>query len=192
MYGDIVGFAMSTPVWVHTLAEIGTDAGLLVFAALFALAAWRSRAAPDRDLALAVAGPIAVIGAYVLSEGIKLLIKEERPCRGGIATIAACPPVGDWSFPSNHSVLAAASAGALVLVWRRLAWLVLPLAAVMAFSRVFVGVHYPHDVAVGFLFGVLMAPLLALLAVGALIPVVRRVRERSRWLRPAEPRSQAR
>ncbi|MFE3450560.1 phosphatase PAP2 family protein [Nonomuraea sp. NPDC059194] len=192
MYGDIVGFAMSTPGWVHALAEFGTDAGLLVFAALFTLAIWRARAAPDRDLALTFAGPVAVAAAYALSEAVKLLIREERPCRGGIATIAACPPVGDWSFPSNHSVIAAASAGALVLVWRRLAWLVLPLAAMMAFSRVFVGVHYPHDVAVGYLFGVLMAPLLALLTVGAFIPVVRRAREKSPWFRPAEPRSPAR
>ncbi|MFD1936390.1 MULTISPECIES: phosphatase PAP2 family protein [Nonomuraea] len=192
MYGDIVGFAMSTPAWVHALAETGTDAGLLLFAALFALSVWRSRAASDRDLALTLAGPVAVVGAYALSEGVKLLIREERPCRGGIATIAACPPVGDWSFPSNHSVIAAASAGALVLAWRRLAWLVLPLAALMAFSRVFVGVHYPHDVAIGYLFGVLMAPLLALMTVGAFTPVVRRARERSPWFRPAEPRSRAR
>ncbi|GAA3314934.1 phosphatase PAP2 family protein [Nonomuraea dietziae] len=189
MYGDIVAFAMSMPEWVHTLAEIGTDAGLLLFAALFAVAFWRARAAPDRDLALTLAGPFAVVAAYVLSEVVKLLIKEERPCRGGIATIAACPPVGDWSFPSNHAVIAAASAGALTLVWRRLAWLVLPLAALMAFSRVFVGVHYPHDVAIGYLFGVTMAPLLALLTVGAFTPLVRRTRQ---WLPPAWRESQAR
>nr|BFE84596.1 hypothetical protein GCM10020093_071970 [Planobispora longispora] len=50
----------------------------------------------------------------------------------------------------------------------------LPLAALMAFSRVFVGVHYPHDVAAGFALGVTLAPLLVLLLVGAGTPVVRR------------------
>jgi PAP2 superfamily len=95
-----------------------------------------------------------------------------------VTTIAACPPLDDWSFPSNHSVIAAGAAATLVLAWRGLAWVVFPLAAVMAFSRVFVGVHYPHDVAVGFLLGATLAPLLALLVVGAVTPAVRLVRTR--------------
>jgi undecaprenyl-diphosphatase len=100
-------------------------------------------------------------------------------------TIAACPPVGDWSFPSNHSVIAAGAAATLVLIWRTLAWAVVPLAAVMAFSRVFVGVHYPQDVIVGALIGVVLAPLFTLLLVGAVTPVIRLARAR---LSPAAPR----
>ncbi|MFD0466886.1 phosphatase PAP2 family protein [Nonomuraea thailandensis] len=125
-----------------------------------------------------IAGPAGIVGAYVVSEVVKLVVREDRPCRGGVATIAACPPTGDWSFPSNHSVIAAGAAATLVLVWRGLAWLVFPLAAVMAFSRVFVGVHYPHDVAAGFLLGVVLAPLFTLLLVGAVTPAVRLMRAR--------------
>ncbi|GGS96041.1 phosphatase PAP2 family protein [Nonomuraea spiralis] len=178
MYRDIVDFALTTPGWLHTLAEIGTDAGLFVFAALFVVCWWRARQAPARDLALAIAGPAGVVGAYVVSEGVKVLVREDRPCRGGIATIAACPPSTDWSFPSNHTVIAAGAAGTLILAWRALAWVVLPLAAVMGFSRVFVGVHYPHDVAGGFLLGLVLAPLFALLLVGAVTPAVRLARSR--------------
>jgi len=180
LYRDIVDFALSTPAWLHTLAEVGTDAGLFLFMGLFLLSWWRARRAPDRELAIAIAGPAGIVGAYIVSEVVKLLIKEDRPCRGGLATIAACPPVGDWSFPSNHAVIAAGAAATLTLAWRSLAWLVLPLAALMAFSRVFVGVHYPHDVAAGFLLGLLLAPLLTLLLVGAVTPVVRLVR--ARWV----------
>ncbi|MFI6919084.1 phosphatase PAP2 family protein [Nonomuraea spiralis] len=178
MYRDIVDFALTTPGWLHTLAEIGTDAGLFIFAALFVVCWWRARQAPARDLALAIAGPAGVVGAYVVSEGVKVLVREDRPCRGGIATIAACPPSTDWSFPSNHTVIAAGAAGTLILAWRALAWVVLPLAAVMGFSRVFVGVHYPHDVAGGFLLGLVLAPLFALLLVGAVTPAVRLARSR--------------
>lgn len=178
LYRDIVDFALSTPAWLHTLAEEGTDAGLFLFAALFALCWWRARNAPARDLAITIAGPAGVVCAYVLSEVVKTFVREDRPCRGGIATIAECPPPSDWSFPSNHSVIAAGAAGALILAWRALAWVVLPLAAVMGFSRVFVGVHYPHDVAAGFLIGLALAPLFTLLLVGAVTPMVRLARSR--------------
>lgn len=164
----------------NAFAKTGTDLGLVLFAVLFAVAAWRARRRPARDLALVVAGAAGVTGAYAVSEVVKLLVKEDRPCRGVVNTIVACPPVGDWSFPSNHAVIAGGAAGALVLVWRALAWVVLPLAAVMAYSRVFVGVHYVHDVLGGLALGLILAPLFALLLVGALTPVVRRVR-------PAEP-----
>jgi membrane-associated phospholipid phosphatase len=185
LYRDIVDFALSTPGWVHTFAEVGTDAGLFVFAALFVLCWWRARNASDRVLAVALTGPAGVVGTYVVSEIIKLVIQEDRPCRG-IKTVAACPPLDDWSFPSNHSAIAAGSAGALVLAWRALAWFVIPLAAVMAFSRVFVGVHYPHDVAAGFTLGLVLAPVFTLLLVGAATPVVRMLRARVSWAQPAD------
>jgi undecaprenyl-diphosphatase len=176
LYRDIVDFALTTPQWLHTFAEVGTDAGLLVFVALFAVAGLRAWRAPARDLALVIAGPVGVVSAYVVSEVVKIFVREDRPCRGGITTIATCPPPDDWSFPSNHSVIAAGAAATLVLAWRALAWVVFPLAAVMAFSRVFVGVHYPHDVAAGYLLGLTLAPLFALLVVGAVTPAVRLAR----------------
>jgi membrane-associated phospholipid phosphatase len=71
--------------------------------------------------------------------------------------IAHCPATGDWSFPSNHATIAGAAAVTLALTRRALVWLTAPLALVMAFSRVFVGVHYPHDVAAGLVFGALVA-----------------------------------
>ncbi|WP_219825657.1 phosphatase PAP2 family protein [Nonomuraea typhae] len=179
LYRDIADFALTTPGWLRTFAEIGTDAGLFVFAALFVACWWRSRRASARELAIGLVGPVGVVAAYVVSEIVKLLVREERPCRG-IITVAACPPPGDWSFPSNHSVVAAGAAGALILAWRALAWVVLPLAAIMAFSRVFVGAHYPHDVAAGFALGLVLAPLVAMLCVGAVTPLVKLVRPRLR------------
>ncbi|MEU6896115.1 phosphatase PAP2 family protein, partial [Streptomyces sp. NPDC046557] len=63
----------------------------------------------------------------------------------------------DWSFPSNHSALAAAAAVALLYVSRRLGAAALTAAVLMAASRVWVGVHYPHDALAGFLIGALVA-----------------------------------
>ncbi|GAA1882684.1 phosphatase PAP2 family protein [Actinomadura bangladeshensis] len=174
LYRDITEFAQGTPSWVHEVADVGTDAGLLLFAVLFVAGWWRARGLDARAMGLALAAPFAVVSAYLVSEVSKSFIQEERPCRAvaGAVHIAACPPQGDWSFPSNHATIAAASAAAIVVAWRALAPLVLPLAALMAFSRVFVGVHYPHDVAAGFLVGVVVAPLVALVLVRVLRPLV--------------------
>ncbi|MEU5882965.1 phosphatase PAP2 family protein [Spirillospora sp. NPDC047279] len=177
-YRAITGFADGLPSWVHAVAEVGTDAGLLLFAALMVAGWWRARGGAADGMAVALAAPFAVVAAYLVSEVSKTFLREERPCRAvaDAVNIAACPAPGDWSFPSNHATIAAASAAALVVAWRTLAPLVLPLAALMAFSRVFVGVHYPHDVAAGFLVGVAVAVPVALLVGRLLAPAVEPVR----------------
>lgn len=162
VYRDITEWADSTPGWMQKLGEIGTEGGILVFVALLLFQWWRARRRDDRSMALALLAPAAVAVVYILSEGIKLLVREERPCREvtNVTVIAECPEPGDWSFPSNHSVIAAAAAATLFVTWRVIGLLALPVAALVAFSRVYVGVHYLHDVAVGYLLGVLLAPVI--------------------------------
>ena len=177
-YRAVTEFAHGLPSWVHQVAEVGTDAGLLLFAVLFLAGWWRARRDDEREMGLALLAPVVVVAAYLVSEVSKTLLKEERPCRAvaGAMNIAECPAPGDWSFPSNHATIAAASAAAIVVAWRTMAPLVLPLAVVMAFSRVFVGVHYPHDVAAGFVLGVVVATVLSLLLVRVVAPLVRALR----------------
>ncbi|WP_267244216.1 phosphatase PAP2 family protein [Streptomyces sp. PR69] len=159
LYRDIADFAHSTPGWVQQFAEIFTDAGLLLLAVLFVVAWQRARRSDARAFAVAVLAPLATAVGYVVSESLKSLVNEERPCRTVVeaaGSLATCPPYGDWSFPSNHAAIAGAAAAAIVLAWPRrlrIALLTVPLALLLAFSRVFVGVHYPHDVAVGLLVG---------------------------------------
>ncbi|WP_093618367.1 phosphatase PAP2 family protein [Streptomyces indicus] len=175
LYRTITSFAQDAPGWIQHFFEVWTEAGLLLFGALFAAAWWRSRRGEPRAVALAVLAPVATACAYVVSELLKSVVDVERPCRavaGAARPLAVCPPQGDWSFPSNHATIAGASAVALALIWRGLAWLTVPLALLMAFSRVFVGVHYPFDVAVGLALGGLVAFLLVRLLPG---PVTRLV-----------------
>ncbi|MEU0618313.1 phosphatase PAP2 family protein [Streptomyces albogriseolus] len=196
LYRDITDHAHDAPAWLRHTAEIGTEAGLLVFVGLFALGWWRARHSDTRAFAIAVLAPLATAVAYVCSEVLKSVVTEERPCRavtGAAPSLAECPPYGDWSFPSNHATIAGASAAALVLVRRALILLAAPLALLAAFSRVFVGVHYPHDVVAGLLLGAAVAPAVVALATrpatrlagavrGSTAPVVR-------WITGPGPRS---
>ncbi|KZB82360.1 phosphatase PAP2 family protein [Amycolatopsis regifaucium] len=155
MYDDIVELAGESPGWLQAAGIVFTEAGLLVFVALFAWMSWRARTSPVR-IAVALLPPAATAIAYLISEGVKSVLQEDRPCRN-LVTLVHCPPLDDWSFPSNHATIAAAAAVGLALAWRRLAAWVLPGAALMGFSRVFVGAHYPHDVLAGLVLGAVTA-----------------------------------
>ncbi|MCE3008029.1 MAG: phosphatase PAP2 family protein [Bacteroidetes bacterium] len=63
------------------------------------------------------------------------------------------------SFPSGHSVTAYTAAVLLALRYPRLGWLWAGLAFAVAISRVYVGAHFPLDVAAGSLLGLLLTPL---------------------------------
>ncbi|MFI5943792.1 phosphatase PAP2 family protein [Streptomyces uncialis] len=155
-YRDITSFARDSPSWLQLTAEIGTEAGILVFGLLFVAAWWRVRGGDPRAVAVACLAPVATAVAYVVSEVLKTFFDQDRPCRtvaGAVAPLVECPEAGDWSFPSNHATIAGASAVTVALAWRAMVWLTVPLALLLAFSRVFVGVHFPHDVAVGLLLG---------------------------------------
>jgi undecaprenyl-diphosphatase len=63
----------------------------------------------------------------------------------------------DASFPSDHATGGFALAVAVFLYDRTIGTLLLVLAAVLAFTRVYVGTHYPGDVVAGALIGAAVA-----------------------------------
>lgn len=132
-----------------TWLVIGTDAVLGVFVLMFGWLVLK------HGLRAFLAGT-GVVVAYAVSEVIKLVVREERPCRTA-PSLAECPAPGDWSFPSNHSVVAGASAMAIWALHRTLGWVAAVCAVAAAASRVVVGVHYVHDVLAGLLLGALIS-----------------------------------
>ncbi|WP_439022519.1 undecaprenyl-diphosphatase [Bacillus thuringiensis] len=63
----------------------------------------------------------------------------------------------DNSFPSDHTILFFSICFSFWLVRNKTRWLWLILAFCVAISRIWVGVHYPFDVAVGALIGCISA-----------------------------------
>jgi len=94
-----------------------------------------------------------VVAAYFLSAAItdvlKLAIDRHRPVDHPLV-----PALATHSFPSGHAATSFACAATLATFVSRRGGIVLyVLAAGIAYSRVYVGVHYPSDVAGGLLLG---------------------------------------
>jgi undecaprenyl-diphosphatase len=100
---------------------------------------------------------------------LKRLFRRRRPFIAFVKARVFGTRPRDYSFPSGHA--AAGFAGALVLGAHApaLAPLFYALAVVVSLSRVYLGVHYPSDVAFGGLLGILIAWLYRLLY-HALVP----------------------
>jgi membrane-associated phospholipid phosphatase len=93
----------------------------------------------------------AIFATQLLNTALKVLFRRKRPALEDLP--ASVPVPTSLSFPSAHaSTSFCAAAG-----FRRLAPLPLrPVAAAIAFSRVYFGVHYPSDVLVGAALGALV------------------------------------
>jgi membrane-associated phospholipid phosphatase len=84
-------------------------------------------------------------GAYLVSTSIKLAIGRRRPVVEDLPHLMITPT--GLSFPSSHSTSSFAAAQAFGVLLPRAP--LLGAAAAMAFSRLYLGVHYPSDVAAG-------------------------------------------
>jgi membrane-associated phospholipid phosphatase len=155
-YTDVVDLARHAPAWLNDGVSAWSTYGLALFAVLMVVGWWRARRVSAIASVTALAVPFVVVTAYGVDAVLKLLVREDRPCRSlKVVTVEACPAPGDWSFPSNHAAIAAAAAVALLFVSRRLGAVAVVAAGAMAVSRVWVGAHYPHDVIAGVVVGVL-------------------------------------
>jgi membrane-associated phospholipid phosphatase len=107
-------------------------------------------------LICAALGPLAIGLNYV----VKLLVRRPRPDLGeGLPPLGGAP--SSLSFPSAHATSSFAVATAMTRV-DPLGALAFVLAAALALGRPYLGMHYPSDVAVGVVLGVIVGLLVPL------------------------------
>lgn len=159
LYTTVTGWARSAPDWLDDTVKVWSAYGMVTFAVLMLVGWWIARTLPPKAMARVLFAPVTVVLVYILNDALKSVVQEVRPCRQLPLTyhVEACAGPTDWAFPSNHTVVAFSAATVLFMVDRRLGWVALLVAVAMGASRVFVGAHYPHDVAAGVLVGVLLA-----------------------------------
>lgn len=155
LYGRVAG--LSTPLLDEPLRRVSHFADFskpwfLVAGGLALLGGRRGRRASFTGLAAVGAA------SFVVNQPMKAAGERLRPDRDGLGV-----PAQRWvrmpsstSFPSGHSASAAAFAVAVGDVAPALRLPLRVAASVVAFSRVYTGVHYPSDVLVGATVGALL------------------------------------
>lgn len=134
-----------THPWLDALMIALTTVGLAWFG-LLALWTWR-RGTRQVAMSLGLAQGIALIGVLFFY----MVAARTRP--DAVRLVLAAPPLP--SFPSGHAALAAATATAWWLQhgWHRRTAAVAMLAMGVAYSRVYLGHHFPTDVIAGIMWG---------------------------------------
>ena len=99
------------------------------------------------------------VGVLVGNVCLKNLIARPRPCwlDSSVRLLIADPT--DYSFPSGHTLSPVIGATILTKTDRRFGYAAIPLAALIAFSRLYLYVHFPSDVLAAAVLGVMIGEL---------------------------------
>lgn len=148
---EYLRFEWMTPIWKF-ITWLG-DAGWFWIALSVILLI------PKRTRKIGAAALISLlIGALITNVALKNLVARTRPYEVIDGLILLVDPQHDFSFPSGHSC--ASFAAAMVyykMIPKKYGVPAVILATLIALSRLYVGVHYPSDVAAGILIGILAA-----------------------------------
>jgi|SRR5688572_28847086 len=129
------------------ISRLGDGAAWYVL--IFALPFIHPWAGPMPSVRMAMTGVVGVL----IYKALKHTLVRERPFIASAAISLGTAPLDRYSFPSGHTLHAVSFTTMTVSQFPEFAILLVPLAALIAASRVVLGLHYPSDVAAGALLG---------------------------------------
>jgi undecaprenyl-diphosphatase len=103
----------------------------------------------ERGLKPALLMAVVMLGGAGLYRLVKERLVRERPYITFDDILAGTVPLDRYSFPSGHTLHAVAMTMLATAYFPELGWLLVPFAALVAASRVVLGLHYPTDVLAG-------------------------------------------
>lgn len=144
--------------WMHLPLRLYAGYGVALFGALLLMSWWFARRQGDlRLVAMALWAPVAALLALGVNQLFVAAVAEPRPYTVLPHAMTLVSRSSDYSFPSDHAVMAGAVAAGVLLVHRGLGLVAAALAVLMAFTRVYVGAHFPLDVVAGLVVGATVA-----------------------------------
>jgi undecaprenyl-diphosphatase len=152
LFGQVNELARSTG-WLHSLVLAYASYGVVLFAVLLLVGWWVARIKGPRAMAAALWAGAGMLVAVAVNQPVVHSVNEARPYTTYRHILVLAHRSADGSFPSDHAVMAGAVAAGLWLVSRRLGVVAAVAALLMAFARVYIAAHYPHDVVAGLALG---------------------------------------
>ena len=148
------GASFALPRRIFRIASRLGD-GPIWYALILALPLLYGAAGVRPAIVMAVTGALGV----ALYTRLKHLFVRERPFITHTAIDPAAAPLDRYSFPSGHTLHAVSFAWQASAHFPELGGVLLPLTALIAGSRVVLGLHYPSDVLAGAAIGAALAEL---------------------------------
>ena len=94
-----------------------------------------------------------LMGSVIGNDIIKPLVQRARPCHIDEAVELLVKRPSSFSFPSGHTCSSIVAATVLTRANKKFGYAAIPVAILIAFSRLYVFVHFPTDVLAGALLG---------------------------------------
>lgn len=133
--------------WLFYLTHLGGATSTIVINILVWVLA------PDPWRTTGLQALIALAVSHIPVAIAKKLYPRMRPYLALPGTNTFRNPLKDHSFPSGHTTAIFASTVPYMVAFPALTVILLPLACIVGFSRIYLGLHYPSDVIAGAVIG---------------------------------------
>lgn len=101
----------------------------------------------------AIEGMVSLFGSHLVVRLLKMVLPRLRPYLQLNHLHTFPNPLTDYSFPSGHTTAAFSIATTFISHVPILIIILLPYAILVGFSRMYLALHYPTDVLIGFVIG---------------------------------------
>lgn len=152
LFLDINHFARDTG-WLHTPLSDYASYGVVLLVLLLVAGWWVARGRGPAAMAAALWAGAGTLLALAVAQPVNHAVAEARPWQSLPHALILAGHSTDFSFPSDHAAVTGAVITGLLLFHRPLAIVAAVAGVALCFARIYIGAHYPQDIAAGFLLG---------------------------------------